>query len=93
MFSSSDSLLPLPPVTVVTVTDFPGFGRRSSSGCTPGLLPNLLPEALLYGFGVERPVIDVKRLDLRSGLSVAMQPAVIPTPISTVLQIAKSVVR
>jgi hypothetical protein len=46
---------------------------------------------LLHHFpddALEDPIVD-----FTSGLNVAMQPAVIPTPTSTVVQIAKSVVR
>ena len=38
------------------------------------------------------PPRDAK-VDLKRGLRVAMQPAVMPTPTSTVVQMAKSVVR
>lgn len=81
----SDSSLTLPPVMVVFVT--PCGARRSS-----GVPLNCELFFLLHHCRDARPFED-SIVALSRGRRVAMQPAVIPIPTSTVVQMAKSVVR
>lgn len=92
---SLSEVLPLLPVTVVVCVVCSATGRRSSSACwipKAELLCRKSPLDIL-NHGVPEPWLVEPRVALKRGLSVAMQPAVIPTPTSTVVQIAKSVVR
>ena len=92
-FSSSLVLLP-PPVTIVRIVRS-AAGRRSSSAWWVPKVESLVTKPPLgvldHGMPDLWPVEP--RAALKSGFSVAMQPAVIPMPTSTVVQIAKSVVR
>jgi hypothetical protein len=93
--TSSSEVLALPPMTVVVREVRSAMGRKSSAACrVPDveLLCRKLPVDIL-DHGVPESWLVEPRTALNRGLSVAIQPAVIPTPISTVVQIAKSVVR
>lgn len=88
--SSSEPALSLRAREVVMVVDFwiPCFRLVSS------LPDSMWPEesdGLLHGIAEAERVIS--KACFKSGRSVAMDPAVIPSPTSTVLQRAKSVVR
>lgn len=92
--SSSDSLLPLPPEIIVVATAFPTAILRSCNCCPLLLSPNFLPVSLPRGIPEDRLVVPRDAMvHFTSGLRVAMQLAVMPIPTSTVVQIAKSVVR
>jgi hypothetical protein len=90
--SSSESLLTRPPVIVVVVTAFLEPGPSMFSDWPRWWLPVL--RVLLHG-SPEDCGFDPNdaMVDFMSGRRVAMHAAVMPTPTSTVVQIAKSVVR
>jgi hypothetical protein len=92
---SSSEVLPLPHVTVVVRVVCCATARRSSSACRASKTELLCrkPPLHILDHGVPESWLVEPRVALNRGLSVAMQPAVIPTPTSTVVQIAKSVVR
>jgi hypothetical protein len=92
--SSSESLLTLPPVIIVVVTAFLAAGLSTFSDCPRWWSPSLFLESLLQGSPDDCGLDPNEAMvDFMSGRRVAMHAAVMPMPTSTVVQIAKSVVR
>lgn len=88
--SSSEPALSRRARDVVMVTDFWMLGLSVLSWLPECSWPDL-SDGLLQG--IAEPERVISKACFNNGRSVAMDPAVIPRPTSTVLQMAKSVVR